>query len=312
MDYQEYYLDISYIQGKKTRLKPITKEIDNGSISWAEWHHLVTMPADPLSFTIFLLHKVQLGHSFTSCKSVFYRVKYVHKLYRCRDPTTGALPTNMLEAHMVNKNEPIGPSTFRKLHRELVVVSRKLLDVRTMAFVVFGFRAFLRYNEIIRIRKGNVVLHQNYMKVFIEKSKTDVYRGGKWMYISTGISSTCPVEIIRLYLRKGGFESQKKEAYLFRAVTKTKHKEYLREKNRHITYSTMRHHLLQSLTRVGEEAKEFGTHSLRSGGATAAANAGVPDRLFKRHGRWKTDRAKNGYIKENLKDLLLVSQSLGL
>ena len=33
-------------------------------------------------------------------------------------------------------------------------------------------------------------------------------------------------------------------------------------------------------------------HSLRAGGATAAANAGVPDRLFKRHGRWKSESAK--------------------
>ena len=41
---------------------------------------------------------------------------------------------------------------------------------------------------------------------------------------------------------------------------------------------------------------KIGTHSLRSGGASAAANAGVPDRLFKRHGRWLSDSAKDGYV----------------
>ena len=30
---------------------------------------------------------------------------------------------------------------------------------------------------------------------------------------------------------------------------------------------------------MGLNSKEFGLHSLRSGGATVAANAGVPDRL---------------------------------
>ena len=41
----------------------------------------------------------------------------------------------------------------------------------------------------------------------------------------------------------------------------------------------------------------------RQGGASAAANAGVSDRLFKRHGRWRTDRAKDGYIKASLESL---------
>jgi hypothetical protein len=35
----------------------------------------------------------------------------------------------------------------------------------------------------------------------------------------------------------------------------------------------------------------FGLDCLRSGGATAVAAAGAEDRLFKKHGRWKTDRA---------------------
>ena len=39
---------------------------------------------------------------------------------------------------------------------------------------------------------------------------------------------------------------------------------------------------------------------LRAGGASAAANAGVPaDRLFQRHGRWNSVSAKNGYV-ENI------------
>ena len=51
---------------------------------------------------------------------------------------------------------------------------------------------------------------------------------------------------------------------------------------------------------------------LRIGGATAAANAGVGDRLFKRHGRWRSDKVKDGYVKDNLEALLSVSKSLGI
>ena len=42
------------------------------------------------------------------------------------------------------------------------------------------------------------------------------------------------------------------------------------------------------------------------------ANAGVPDRLFKRHGRWRSENVKDGYIKDDLKALLSVSLALGI
>ena len=49
---------------------------------------------------------------------------------------------------------------------------------------------------------------------------------------------------------------------------------------------------------------------LRSGGASLAAYNGVSDRLFKRHGRWKSDRAKDGYIEDSLESLLSVTKNL--
>ena len=43
-------------------------------------------------------------------------------------------------------------------------------------------------------------------------------------------------------------------------------------------------------------------HSLTAGGATAAAGSGVPDTLFKRRGRWRSDleMAKDGYVKDSV------------
>ena len=46
--------------------------------------------------------------------------------------------------------------------------------------------------------------------------------------------------------------------------------------------------------------------------ATAAANSGVPDRLFKRHGRWRSENAKDGYIKDCMASCLAVTKSLRL
>ena len=69
---------------------------------------------------------------------------------------------------------------------------------------------------------------------------------------------------------------------------------------------------MDAFSQLGFPSRLFGLHSLRSGGATAAANAGVNDRLFKRHGQCRTGKAKDGYVKDNLDVLLSVSKSLEL
>jgi len=40
--------------------------------------------------------------------------------------------------------------------------------------------------------------------------------------------------------------------------------------------------------------------------------AGVPDRLFKKHGHWRSENAKDGYVEDSLEQWLSVSRSLGL
>ena len=77
--------------------------------------------------------------------------------------------------------------------------------------------------------------------------------------------------------------------FLFRMIQKTKNGERLRDSG-HISYSYLRIVciLKKKIADLGFPAQEFGLHSLRSGGATAAANADVPDRIFKRHA-WKVE-----------------------
>ena len=70
----------------------------------------------------------------------------------------------------------------------------------------------------------------------------------------------------------------------------------------------MRELFLAKLRELGFDASQFGLHSLQAGGATTAANAGVPDRLFKRHGRWRSEAAKDGYVKDSREALLSVTE----
>ena len=79
-----------------------------------------------------------------------------------------------------------------------------------------------------------------------------------------------------------------------------------------LSYTRLRELVLEAFKDIVPDISTIGTHSLRSGGATAAANAGIPDHLFKRHGRWSSGSAKDGYVKDSLSSRLSVSKALGV
>ena len=100
-------------------------------------------------------------------------------------------------------------------------------------------------------------------------------------------------------------------------MIKTKKSYKLASNNKPIGYSTVRDHLRKTLRGFVPDPQVYGTHSFRpggggGGGASAVANSGVPDRVFQRHGRWKSATAKDGYVEDSTDVKLSVSKSLGL
>ena len=81
--------------------------------------------------------------------------------------------------------------------------------------------------------------------------------------------------------------------------------------NKKLSYTRARECIVKNLKIVAPEL-DLGVHSLRASGASMAVNTGVNERCLKRHGRWKTDIAKDGYIKDSLDMKLSISKSLKL
>lgn len=120
------------------------------------------------------------------------------------------------------------------------------------------------------------------------------------------------MKILKEYLNMFSIDPMSNE-FIFRQLIRTKKSYKLACNNKPISYSTFRDHLRKSLRGFVSDPQVYGTHSFRSrGGASAAANSGVPDRVFQRHGRWKSASAKDGYVKDSTDVKLSVSRSLGL
>ena len=150
------------------------------------------------------------------------------------------------------------------------------------------------------------------MKIFIEKSKTDIYKNGNWIYIARGNSELCPVATLQWYLNMAEINEYSEE-FIFRSITNHRNHQHrtLRKKNVPLSYTRARELFLDVVTAVGMK-REFSLHSLRSGGASAAGNAEVNDWLFRSHEQWRSESAKDGYVNANIEALLTVSGMLGL
>ena len=290
---------------------------------WKEWcakyNEITHLPAKAHYVALYLLEISQNSVTHSPVSLAYYAISWAHRSAGLNDPTKGDLPRMVKEAACRNlgqgnnKKDPVTINTISKIVEKYASVDSDLMDLRISCICILGFTAFLRFDELSRIKFCDILFATDYMKIFIEQSKTDVYRVGEWVFVAKIKSKNCPVKLVKRYLRKAGFGGYS-EQFIFRGITrnKDKSKRSLKASNKPISYSTVRSLILNAFKSVGEDISVLGTHSLRKGGATAAARCAVEDRLFKRHGRWKSERSKDKYVTEDLKQKLYVTKNLGL
>lgn len=285
--------------------------------TWAQSHQeIVEFPVQDYQLVLYLQHLASTQGSLSAVEEAVNALAWLHKV-TCQQPfnnspivrtTLDGLKRQL--AAPKNKKEPVTIEMLQRL-AESTGFSPSLSQSRLLTICLLSFAGFLRYDEVTKLRCCDVSIHNDHLQLLITSSKTDQFREGAKLVIAKGSNlSTCPLYRLREYIRLGTIELSD-ESKLFRAITKTKKGEYLR-KGGSLSYSRFRELLLEKFKELGYDTTTLGVHSFRSGGATRAANSGVPDRLFKRHGRWRSDNAKDGYIKDSLEARLSVSGQLGL
>ncbi|XP_053405894.1 uncharacterized protein LOC123561533 isoform X1 [Mercenaria mercenaria] len=307
---------------KDARADSTTKCYNRGFIRWRKWALSNSLgekdifPAKPFIFGIYLCSIVQSSNSFSAVSKSYYSVKWMHDLYGLTSPTDSSLVKNILEAakrklsKKIVKKEPVTPVMLLRMFNSLYQ-ENNIKNQRIICACLLAYAGFLRSEELLKIRRSDIVFHSTYINIFIESSKTDVYRDGNWVTISCTGTMLCPVVNLQRYLTWANIDCDS-DIYIFCGMSKCKNGYKLRDMNKPISYTTLRELFIEAFKYHVPDISKFGLHSLRSGDATAAANNGIKDRLFKRHGRWRSENAKDGYIKDCLSERLSVSQNLGL
>ena len=281
--------------------------------SWAREHGLTVFPASPFHLAIYLRHLMTEARTASPLESAVHSIAWFHQLGCEPSPSDHPLVKSILAgaqrllAHQTTKKEPITVSQLEQLVACKADSMASLYNIRSVIICLLAFAAFLRFDELAKLVRFDVKIENDMLKLFIQSSKTDQYRDGAWIVVASSGKATCPVAMMYRYLERAGLSC---DSPLFCQLSKTKYGYKPRSKG--LSYSRLRELVLEAFKDIVPDISAIGTHSLRSGGATAAANAGVPDRLFKRHGRWASESAKDGYVQDSLSSRLSVSKALGI
>lgn len=305
-----------------SRANATVKTYHLGFIRWKKWASINgissvdILPAKPFFVAIYLSSLVQSCRTVSPVTQAFYSLQWAHNLIGQPSPTDTYLVKNVLEgakrklATPTVKKEPITPELLSLMYNSNYK-ENDLFSQRTICACLLAYAGFLRVSELLQIRRNDIIFEATYICIFIPNSKTDIYRDGNSVVIVRTDSNLCPVKNLELYLVWGNILADSNE-FIFRNLTKCKDMYILRRDDKALSYSRMRELFIQAFQSFVPDIKKFGLHSLRSGGATTCANLGISDRLFKKHGRWRSETAKDGYVKDSLPDRLSVSKNLGL
>ena len=141
------------------------------------------------------------------------------------------------------------------------------------------FTAPKTFEPKVHLSGKDVRVGRRQATIHVKSSKTDPYRHGAKVTIGRTRSHICPVAVLRAYRKTPQFHcSLRHPLFWFRNKVS-------------LSRQALSKYLRRLLHQAGVSPEKYDTHSFRVGGATAAAQSGLPGWTIKRMGRW----ASNAY-----------------
>lgn len=158
-------------------------------------------------------------------------------------------------------------SQLRDIVRRL---PKGLLGHRDRALLLFGFAGAFRRSELVGLDVEDIETSAQGMTVTLKTSKVDPASRSRQVAIPYGQNpETCPVRAVKGWMKKASVNS----GPLFRSV---RHHGQVSEQR--LSPQSVGLVVKRCVNSIGLDPKDFGGHSLRSGLATSAAEAGASER----------------------------------
>jgi hypothetical protein len=185
--------------------------------------------------------------------------------------------------HMVQARLPLTIPLLSSMITHLR--SNNLHDAMIIAALTTGVHGLLRagematdkFNHICPLLQKDMTMYHTHYDILLRASKTDRFGAGVTIRLYATGGSTCPVRAMTAYVKMIPPHMKHNNMPLFitssgQALTKV------------LLVSTIK----SLVEKTGQNASLYTGHSMRRGGATSLALAGIAPSIIKQRGRWKS------------------------
>ncbi len=259
-------------------------------------HGFKSMPSDPKIVSLYLTH-LSKKSKFSTLRRRLVSISVIHKLKgHYLDTKHPVIIENLMGIKRAKGSKQVGkkPILISHLTKIINVINEQnieeIVKLRNKALILVGFGGGFRRTELISTDYEDLEFVSEGVKITLKRSKTDQFGEGMIKglpYFSK--EDYCPVTSLKNWLKI----SKIKTGPIFRRFAKGSALTEYRLTDQSVVLI-----IKNCLKLAGIENNNFSGHSLRSGFATVAAEAGADERSIMAMTGHKTTQMVRRYIKE--------------
>ena len=255
-----------------------------------------SLPSEPKIVSLYLTHLSTKNIKISTIKRRLVSIGVIHKLKGDYLDTKHPLILENLmgikrrKGSIQNGKKPLLINNLKKIINVIDEQKKEKIKIyRDRTIILIGFSGGFRRNEIVSLDFDDLDYVEEGVKINIKRSKTDQFGMGSIKGIPYFENSQyCPVISLQNWIEI----SKIKSGALFRRFTKGSN---LSEKR--LTDQTVALLIKEYLDIAGIDSTNYSGHSLRSGFATSAAEAGAEERTIMAMTGHKSTEMVRRYIK---------------
>jgi len=255
-----------------------------------------SLPSEPKIVSLYLTQLSTKNVKISTIKRRLVSIGVIHKLKgHYLDTKHPLIVENLMgikrrKGSIQNGKKPLLINNLKKIINVIDEQKKEKIKIlRDRTIILIGFSGGFRRNEIVSLDFDDLDFVEEGLKINIKRSKTDQFGAGSTKGLPYFENSQyCPVVSIKKWIEISKINS----GALFRRFTKGSN---LSEKR--LTDQTVALLIKEYLGLAGIDSTNYSGHSLRSGFATSAAEAGAEERTIMAMTGHKSTEMVRRYIK---------------
>ena len=256
-----------------------------------------SLPSEPKIISLYLTQLSTKDVKISTIKRRLVSIGVIHKLKgHYLDTKHPLILENLMgikrrKGSIQNGKKPLLINNLKRLINVIDQQKKEQIKIfRDRTIILIGFSGGFRRNEIVSLDYDDLDFVEEGLKINVKRSKTDQFGEGSIKGLPYFDNSQyCPVLSIKKWIEISKINS----GALFRRFTKGSN---LSEKR--LTDQTVALLIKEYLDLAGINSKNYSGHSLRSGFATTAAEAGAEERTIMAMTGHKSTEMVRRYIKD--------------